>query len=292
MVVSPYAGTDVHIGDPDVMVEQPPSVGVVPTEGGCFGAPAQNCTQPCAHRQQGKLAEQASTAEIVCTTITGRLFITDKCTKHRFLIDTGSSICVFPRALISQGKDSVHYELRAPNGSTIPTYGWLHLSVNLGLSQDFTWRFAVADVTYPLIGADFLSHFGILVDCRNNRLLDGITLMSASPQPMDRLRPVLTEHSPDTFADKDLRDCTHVFLRQDARRRATEPPYSGPYQVLSRRRKTLQLLVSGKPITVSTRRVKPAYVFNEADCGNISFNPAANATLATSTPPPAIQTTR
>jgi hypothetical protein len=218
------------------------------------------------------------------------------------LIDTGSSICVFPRALISQGKDSVHYELRAANGSTIPTYGWLHLSVNLGLSQDFTWRFAVADVTHPLIGADFLSHFGILVDCRNNRLLDGITLMSVPahaassqlPQLMDHLRPVPTERhaSPDTFVDKDLHDCTHVFLRQDARRRTTAPPYSGPYQVLSRRRKTLQLLVSGKPVTVSSHRVKPAYIFNEADCGNISFNPAANTTPATSTPPPAIQTTR
>jgi transposase InsO family protein len=33
----------------------------------------------------------------------------------------------------------------------------------------------VADVTQPLIGADFLSHFGLLVDCKNNRLLDAVT---------------------------------------------------------------------------------------------------------------------
>jgi hypothetical protein len=33
----------------------------------------------------------------------------------------------------------------------------------------------VADVTHPLIGVDFLSHFGLLVDCRNNRLLDEVT---------------------------------------------------------------------------------------------------------------------
>jgi hypothetical protein len=37
----------------------------------------------------------------------------------------------------------------------------------------------VADVTQPLIGVDFLSHFGLLVDCRNNRLLDGVTSLSA-----------------------------------------------------------------------------------------------------------------
>jgi hypothetical protein len=33
----------------------------------------------------------------------------------------------------------------------------------------------VADVTHPIIGVDLLSHFGLLVDCRNNRLLDGVT---------------------------------------------------------------------------------------------------------------------
>jgi hypothetical protein len=37
----------------------------------------------------------------------------------------------------------------------------------------------VADVTQPLIGADFLSHFGLLVDC----LLDGVTSLSATAQP-------------------------------------------------------------------------------------------------------------
>jgi hypothetical protein len=29
------------------------------------------------------------------------------------------------------------------------------------------WWFVVADVSQPLIGANFLSHFGLLVDCRN-----------------------------------------------------------------------------------------------------------------------------
>jgi hypothetical protein len=54
--------------------------------------------------------------------------------------------------------------------------------------------------------------------------------------------------------------CTHVFLLQDAMRRALEPPYSGPYHVLSRRDKMLQLLVCRRPVTVSTDRVKPAYI--------------------------------
>jgi hypothetical protein len=41
----------------------------------------------------------------------------------------------------------------------------------MGLRRDFMWRFVVVGVTHPLIGVDFLFHFGLLVDCRNNRLL-------------------------------------------------------------------------------------------------------------------------
>jgi hypothetical protein len=40
----------------------------------------------------------------------------------------------------------------------------------------------VADVTQPPIGADFLSHYGLLVDCKEKRLLDGVTSSSAPAQ--------------------------------------------------------------------------------------------------------------
>jgi hypothetical protein len=105
-----------------------------------------------------------------------------KTSKRRFLIDTGSDLCVFPRKLIPQRRLRIHYDHCAANGTTIPTYGWLPLSLNLGMRRDFTWRFVVADVTQPLIGADFLSHFGLLVECRNNRLLDGVTSLSTPAQ--------------------------------------------------------------------------------------------------------------
>jgi hypothetical protein len=80
-------------------------------------------------------------------------------------------------------------------------------------------------------------------------------------QHMARLRPVLAARhtSPSTSVHSDLERCTHIFLRQDTTRRALEPPYSGSYQVLSRRVKTLQLLVRRRPVTVSTDRVNTAY---------------------------------
>jgi hypothetical protein len=91
---------------------------------------------------------------------------------------------------------------------------------------------------------------------------------------MAHLRPVpaVDQASTATFVHKDLHKCTHVFLRQNATHRALEPTYNGPYQVLSRGEKTLQLLVRGKPVTMSADRVKPAYVLKETESGSTTFN--------------------
>jgi hypothetical protein len=132
--------------------------------------------------------------------------------------------------------------------------------------------------------------------------VDPANLTTQLRQHMTRLRPVpATRHaSPGTSVHKDLQTCTHVFLRQYATRKALEPPYSGPYQVLSRQEKTLKLLVRGKPITVSTDRVKPAYILHEANFKNTACNPVVKATPpiappatppATSSPPTATRTT-
>jgi hypothetical protein len=169
-----------------------------------FGARAQNCTQPCAFLQQGNPAQPASAAAHVCVTTTGRIFVTDKSSKQRFLIDTGSDLCEFPHKLVPRRRECVSYDLCVSNGTTIPTYGWLPLSLNLGLRRDFTWRFVVADVTHPLIWADFLSHFGLLVDCRNNRLLDGVTSLSAPAQPASSAIPSVKVISGGTAVDSIL----------------------------------------------------------------------------------------
>jgi hypothetical protein len=87
--------------------------------------------------------------------------------------------------------------------------------------------------------------------------------------------------SPATFVHSDLEKCTHVFLCQDTSRRALKlpPPYSGSYQVLSRRDKTLQPRVRERPVTMSADGVKLAYIIKGTDRGN-NFNPPAPATPA------------
>jgi len=59
----------------------------------------------------------------VCTTISSRLFVIDRYSKQRNLVDTGSDLCVFPRKLLPARRERTDYTLYAANGTTIPTYG-------------------------------------------------------------------------------------------------------------------------------------------------------------------------
>lgn len=109
-----------------------------------------------------------------------RLFVTDKTTKQKFLIDTGADLCIYPSQLLQGRRTKSAYELFAANNSVIATYGFVSLTVNFGLRRDFTWRFVVAGVSKPIIGADFLAHYGLLVDIRNKRLVDSVTTLSTN----------------------------------------------------------------------------------------------------------------
>lgn len=66
----------------------------------------------------------------------------------------------------------------AVNNTIINTYGSQTRILDLGLRRPFSWSFVIADVSQPIIGADFLAHHGILPDLKNRRLVDGRTLLT------------------------------------------------------------------------------------------------------------------
>jgi hypothetical protein len=70
-----------------------------------------------------KRQRQALMAADACFITSGRLFITDRVSKLRFLVDTGSDLCVFPRRHFPGRKERTGYDLFAANGTPIPTYG-------------------------------------------------------------------------------------------------------------------------------------------------------------------------
>ncbi|XP_043479977.1 uncharacterized protein LOC122509791 [Leptopilina heterotoma] len=114
-----------------------------------------------------------------------RLFLTDESSKIRFLVDTGADLCVFPRVQLPQPREKSTYELYAANGTLIATYGTQILNLNFGLRRQFTWRFVVADVEKPIIGADFLAHYKLLVDLQNQRLHDQVTHLTSQGEVVE-----------------------------------------------------------------------------------------------------------
>ncbi|GBN12075.1 hypothetical protein AVEN_7854-1 [Araneus ventricosus] len=103
-----------------------------------------------------------------------RLFITDLVTRYKFLVDSGAEVCCYPKKLTNFSVKQ-NLELYAANGSRISTYGTIKLELDFGLRRSFIWSFLVADVSDPIIGADFLERFELLIDIRNRRILDGRT---------------------------------------------------------------------------------------------------------------------
>lgn len=151
----------------------------------------------------GKRKRQLLAATASCLSEGSRLLVTDRVTKVRFLIDTGSDLCVYPRSRVIRRQPDPGFELSAANESAIKTYGSINLSLDIGLRKNFSWRFVVADVSIPIIGSDFLSYFNLLPDCRNKRIMDGVTGLHipAHTQHVKQLSIKLLKHCSSPFAD-------------------------------------------------------------------------------------------
>ena len=72
--------------------------------------------------------------------------------------------------------------------------------------------------------------------------------------------PVTHRHKKRAFFFKDLRTCTHVFLRVAAIKQPLERPYTGPHKVLERTSSQVYKIdFNGSPRSVSTELLKPAH---------------------------------
>lgn len=85
--------------------------------------------------------------------------------------------------------------LTAANRSIIKTYGSKLLNLDLGLRRKFIFPFTLAAVTRPIIGANFLGHFNLLVDIKRRALIDSLTnlfsITSIASSKIDMISPRL-----------------------------------------------------------------------------------------------------
>lgn len=80
------------------------------------------------------------------------------------------------------------------------------------------------------IPGDFFQEYATKLDA------DLPQFVSQLKQCMNRLKPVQYSHKAKErpFIHRDLNESTHVFVRVDRVKKALEPPYEGPYEVIER----------------------------------------------------------
>ncbi|KAK9876232.1 hypothetical protein WA026_012533 [Henosepilachna vigintioctopunctata] len=131
-----------------------------------FGKNAYRCIQPCTFSEKLKEAVEIdispttrSVAEIT------RLYVYDKRNNLKFLVDSGSEVSCIPAPRGSR-PNLCDLQLVAANNTKIYTFGKKLLNLDLGLRRNFAWKFIIASVPIPIIGADLIKHFDLLIDLK------------------------------------------------------------------------------------------------------------------------------
>ena len=125
-------------------------------------------------RQKARLV-----ASVAGPTHPSRLFhIHDRNSNTRFLMDTCAEVSVIPSTCIGHSHSPSPCFLQGVNGSQIATYGVHSCTLNIGLCWTFRWVFTIANVKQAILGADFLHHFGLMVDMCRRVFLDSNTHLS------------------------------------------------------------------------------------------------------------------
>ncbi|GFX12472.1 retrovirus-related Pol polyprotein from transposon opus [Trichonephila clavipes] len=126
---------------------------------------------------------------------TSRLFLLDRKSGQKFLIDSGSEICVIPPSPTMNKSPQSNFSLFAANNTKIPAYGMVRKELNLGLRRPFIWTFIIADVSSPVIGADFLKHFNLLIDLKKKKKMQTLVFKNILSEYPDLSNPSLISKS-------------------------------------------------------------------------------------------------
>ncbi|KAI5733986.1 hypothetical protein M8J77_001075 [Diaphorina citri] len=113
----------------------------------------------------------------------------------KFLVDTGASISLLP----PRGADLNNVqplELFAANNSCIKTFGERLLNLDLNLRREFPFVFTIAQVSHPILGADFLRTYGLQVDLKNMMLIDPTTSLKFKGQSILTVSPNISTVKP------------------------------------------------------------------------------------------------
>ena len=124
------------------------------------------------------------------------------------LVDTGASTSVFPRSKLTTGQHvPTRNHLVGAGGAKIQCYGSRMIPLQFQRRR-YTWDFEVADVTKPILGADFLTAHNLVVDvggaCLTSNEYPNLnlpcslhTLRTSGEYSINRIQRILEHEFPD-----------------------------------------------------------------------------------------------
>jgi len=95
------------------------------------------------------------------------LYLVDVVNSKRYLVDTGSAYSIIPH---HDTAEPTGPRLVTADGSPLRCWGSRTCTIRTR-ARHFTWTFLQAPVAFPILGADFLCNFKLVVDLSNRRLL-------------------------------------------------------------------------------------------------------------------------
>ena len=99
------------------------------------------------------------------------LHVLDTRRNEKWVVDGGTIISIVPPTARQLKGGPVGEDLRAANGSRIPTYGSIDRTLSIG-GKDFPFEFTIAAVSQRILGADFLANFYLAPNHRDAELLN------------------------------------------------------------------------------------------------------------------------
>ncbi|GFN87946.1 Pol polyprotein [Plakobranchus ocellatus] len=97
--------------------------------------------------------------------------VVDRLSGRSYLVDTGAEVSVYPASVQERKSQPPSSTLTAANGTSIHTWGKRKVFLAIGQRGQYQHEFYLADVTRPILGADFFIKHGLAIDLRGKRLL-------------------------------------------------------------------------------------------------------------------------
>ncbi|GFS85002.1 retrovirus-related Pol polyprotein from transposon 17.6 [Trichonephila clavipes] len=173
---------------------------------------------------------------------TSRLFLLDRKSGQKFLIDSGSEICVIPPSPTMNKSPQSNFSLFAANNTKIPAYGIVRKELNLGLRRPFIWTFIIADPSILTVDAN-ISFKSILSEYPD---LSNPSLISKSASH-GTVHHIITTGPPVTARPRRLHpklyDAVKVefeFLLAQGIIRPSKSPWSSPLHVVPKSDSTVR----------------------------------------------------